>query len=99
MTINVSLTNWKTTISGVAAILLTAIGPVLDHYHPLVGWSWTTVCTSIAVAIGGAGLVAAKDSTTHSTPLQVAASGAAVTGQANAPELAKAADAQVAAKK
>ena|ERR1700688_4543434 len=99
MTINFSMTNWKTTLSGIAVILITAAGPVLDHYKPLVGLSWTAVTTSIAGAIAGIGLVAAKDSTTHSTPLQVQASGAVVTGQPNAPTLVKEADAQVAAKK
>jgi hypothetical protein len=99
MTINVSLTNWKTTITGIAVILITAAGPVLDHYHPLVGLSWTAITTSIAAAISGVGLVAAKDASTHSTTAQSAAAQATVQGQVNAPELVKAADAQVAAKK
>jgi hypothetical protein len=96
--------SWKTTGTGILVILLTAAGPVLDHYHPLVGLSWTTLMTSIAAAVGGLGLIAAKDADVHSTTAQVAASQAAVTAQtpeqivAAAAE-AKVADAQVAAKK
>lgn len=96
--------NWKTTVAGLAVIFITASGPVLDHYFPLVGLSWTAITTSIAAVIGGAGLVAAKDSTTHSTAAQVEASTATVVAVtpvqvAAAETQVKVADAQVAAKK
>lgn len=64
--------NYKTTLFGILTILLTAAGPVLDHYYPLGGLNWTSLCATLAGVSGGAGLLAAKDSTTHSTDAQVA---------------------------
>ena len=96
--------SWKTTGTGVLVIILTAFGPVLDHYHPIVGLSWTGTMTSIAVAIGGLGLMAAKDASVNSTTAQAAAAQAKV--DATTPDQvvaatvqAKVADAQVKAKK
>ena len=95
-------TNWKTTAFGLAVIIITAIGPVLDHYFPLVGLSWTAIATSIAALFGGAGLISAKDSTTHSSPAQVLAKGATISasqatalGIPNAPALVEAAAVEV----
>lgn len=63
--------NWKTTITGVAAIFA-AIGTlftngVFDISH---------LSTAFPAIIAGFGLIFAKDFTTHSTPAEVASSGA-----------------------
>lgn len=63
--------SWKTTLLGAAVIILTAAGPVLDHYFPLVGLSWVALLTSLAGLATGAGLMVAKDATAHSTVAQV----------------------------
>lgn len=65
--------NWKTTVTGIAVIILTTAGPVLDHYYPLFGMSWTATMLSVGGIVGGMGLLAAKDSTTSSTASQVIA--------------------------
>jgi len=66
--------SYRTTIFGILAIILIAAGPILEHYHPLVGLNWTSTLTSIAVLVTGAGLVVAKDASVHSTVDQVKAS-------------------------
>lgn len=66
--------NWKTSLAGLFVITLTMAGPVLDHYFPLSGLSWSNYTASIAALFGGGGLLLAKDSTTHSTSTEVAAS-------------------------
>ena len=91
--------NWKTSLFGLGVIIITALGPVLGHCHPIVGMSWVAVMTSIAGLLTGGGLIVAKDYSTHSTEAQVQASTAVITNAPNAPALVKAADAQVAAKK
>jgi cyanate permease len=59
-----------------------------------------THALALVAGLGAIGLgIWSKSVNTHSTPLQVAASGAEVTNQPNAPALVKQADAQVAAKK
>lgn len=66
------MTNWKTTLFGAGAIILGLLGPVLNHYIPVVGLDWVTVCSALASLAAGGGLLAAKDSSTHSTDAQVA---------------------------
>lgn len=85
--------SWKTTLLGAIVIMLTAIGPVLDHYFPIVGLSWVAVCTSLAGLATGAGLLVAKDASAHSIPAQIEAAQAVVT--AATPEQAQEAKAQM----
>lgn len=59
------ITSWKTTLLGATVILLTALGPVLQAYHPLNGLSWVTLCTSLAGLLTGGGLLVAKDYDVH----------------------------------
>jgi hypothetical protein len=66
--------NWKTSLFGILAILLSASGPVLKHYVPIAGLDWVTLCTTLGTFVGGWGLLAAKDASTHSTIAQVQAS-------------------------
>lgn len=70
------LTNWKTTLTGVIALLLNVPVFVSAIYawgkHQPVDWRSVLVTTTLTVV--GAGLVAAKDSTTHSTIPQIEAS-------------------------
>jgi hypothetical protein len=61
------LTNWKTTLAGVAAIL-TALG---DIVHSLSTGTPVNYNVDIPAIIGGIGLIAAKDSSTSSTQAQV----------------------------
>jgi len=67
------LTNWKTTLTGLVALLLNVPVFVTALYawgkHEPVDWRNVLVTTAITVI--GAGLLAAKDSTTHSTAAQV----------------------------
>jgi len=50
---------------GAAVIVLTALGPVLQAYHPLNGLNWTTLFTSLAGLLAGGGLLLAKDYDVH----------------------------------
>ena len=65
--------NWKTSLTGIVTFLLSVPGIV----SALQSWAnhqpvdWRNVVMSIALAVGGSGLLAAKDSTTHSTIAQV----------------------------
>lgn len=65
--------NWKTTLSGLASLLLT----VPQFVSAITAWAnhqavdWRPVLISVAMAVLGTGLVAAKDGTTHSTIAQV----------------------------
>jgi len=63
------MTNWKTTLAGVSAILtaLADIGHSLSVGYPI---NWAADMPAI---IGGVGLILAKDATTHSTVEQVQA--------------------------
>lgn len=63
--------NWKTTITGVAAIFA-AIGTLFTNGV----FDVTHLSTALPAIIAGFGLIFAKDSTTHSTPAQVAAAAA-----------------------
>lgn len=53
--------NWRTSLFGIIVIVLGVLGPVLNHYAPVVGLDWIMLCTSLATLAGGAGLVIAKD--------------------------------------
>jgi hypothetical protein len=61
--------NWKTSLGGVVAFLVglpVFVSAVLAwaEHQPV---NWRLVCVSVALAAAGAGLVSAKDATTHST--------------------------------
>jgi hypothetical protein len=68
-------TNWKTTLSGLGMIL-TALGDVAHALSTGTAINWGV---DVSAIIGGIGLIAAKDSTTHSTIAQVQASTAVTT--------------------
>lgn len=53
--------SWRTTVFGLVTIVLGVLGPVLNHYAPVVGLDWVTLCTTLATLTGGAGLITAKD--------------------------------------
>jgi hypothetical protein len=59
--------NWKTTGSGIAAIC-TAIGDITHSIstHTPINWN-----VDVPAIIGGVGLIAAKDGSTHSTTTEV----------------------------
>jgi len=59
--------NWKTTSTGVVAILTALI----DVIHSTASGTPVNWNVDIPAFIGGVGLIAAKDSTTHSTEAQV----------------------------
>ena len=65
--------NWKTTLAGVITFLLS----VPTFVTSIQAWAahqpvdWRTLLINIAVAAGGVGLVAAKDSSNHSTIAEV----------------------------
>lgn len=86
--------NYKTNLGALCAFLLSIPQFVTAMQQWQAGqkvdWHGTAICLLIAVIAA-----VSKDASTHSTPLQVAASGAVVTNQANAPALVKAADKQV----
>jgi hypothetical protein len=89
-------TNWKTTLGGIlfavpGIITAAAVGAGV-HLSPIAIMVLTIVTSLGGLLIG----VTAKDSTTHSTPLQVQAAGATVIGDPKAPAMVKAADAQAA---
>lgn len=63
--------NWKTTLAGVAAIF-TAFGTLFTNGS----FDISHLATAFPAIIAGLGLIFAKDSTVHSTPAQVVASGA-----------------------
>jgi hypothetical protein len=90
-------TNWKTNLMAVAAFAWSVpqfVTAITNYFHNQPA-DWRG---AILALIAAAGLAAAKDSTTHSTPEQVMASGATVAGDPAAPAMVKAADAQVAGK-
>jgi hypothetical protein len=70
--------NWKTTVAGILTFLM----GVPSFVTALQAWGahqavdWRSVAVSVALTAGGAGLVAAKDATTHSTPTEVTQAGA-----------------------
>lgn len=59
--------NWKTTGAGVATIF-SAIGELVHSISTKQPINWNVIIPAI---IGGVGLIAAKDSTTHSTADEV----------------------------
>lgn len=61
--------NWKTTSAGIAAIL-TAGGDIIHSISTGTPVNWNV---DIPAIIGGIGLIAAKDATTHSTITEVQA--------------------------
>jgi uncharacterized membrane protein YfcA len=71
---NALLKNWKTTLTG----LITLVLSVPTFISALTAWgqnqpvNWRNVLVSTTLAVAGAGLVASKDSTTHSTQSEVA---------------------------
>jgi drug/metabolite transporter (DMT)-like permease len=76
---NTIVKNWKTSAAGIITLLLS----VPQFVAALQAWgagqpvNWRAVLVSVALSIGGVGLVAAKDSTTHSTADEI---GQAVSG-------------------
>jgi hypothetical protein len=72
--------NWKTTATGIITFLLGVpeIVTALHQWAAHQSVDWRNVAVSAAMAIGGLGLVAAKDSTTHSTVAEVQVSTAKV---------------------
>lgn len=62
------MTNWKTTLSGIATIF----GALTDIVHSLAVGTPINWNADIPLILTGIGLLAAKDSTTHSTLGQVA---------------------------
>lgn len=78
-------TNSKTTASAIITGLLTLLLGVPTFITAITAWSqhqpvdWRAVGVSTALAVITAGLASAKDASTHSTPAQIQASGAAVT--------------------
>lgn len=65
--------SWKTTVIGIAVVILMALGPVLEAYLPIKGLNWNVLTTTISGILAGAGLVLAKDRDSHSTAEQVKA--------------------------
>lgn len=61
--------NWKTTVAGLATIL----GALADILHGVSAGSKVDWQVDGAAIVAGIGLIAAKDSTTHSTTDQVEA--------------------------
>ena len=61
--------NIKTTVAGVVAFLFSvpAVISGLEAWAKHQPVDWRVIAVSIAMAAGGLGLVASKDSTTHST--------------------------------
>jgi hypothetical protein len=67
------LANWKTTLAGIVTFLLSVPAFVAaiqawGNHQPV---DWRSVLVAVAIAAGGAGLMVAKDSSTHSTIAEV----------------------------
>jgi hypothetical protein len=71
------LKNWKTTLAGVVAFLMSvpAFVSALQAWGAHQAVDLRSVFISVALTAGGVGLMAAKDSTTHSTPAEVTQAG------------------------
>ncbi len=82
--------NWKTNLAAAAAFAFSVpqFVTAIQQWQAGTKVDWHTAVVSLIVS---AGLAFAKDGDNHSTPAQVAAAGAAVAGNPEAPAMAKAA--------
>jgi hypothetical protein len=79
--------NWKTTLAGILTFLLGAPAFVsaLQAWGAHQPVDWRAVLVSVALTAGAAGLLSAKDSSTHSTVAEVSKA----TAQADVQEIKK----------
>ena len=87
--------NWKTNLAALAAFLFSVpqFVTAIQEWQAGQKVDWHGAVASLIIA---AGLAVAKDGTNHSTPAQVAASGAAATGNPAAPAMMAAANKEAA---